>query len=255
MEHLLPQTLRDFKYYEQKLPLYLRNDEAFTEHFQIWYELLMGNGYDVAYNEFDGISPTSDLLLHLLNIFSETFLQDLQSLHNTGETSDLLDKLAELFGLKRNFSFDYYATSQSTTTTTASVNLTDEQLLLILHAQIIKNNNDGTYQLDAQYYEDAFRQFNLQIVSVNTEIDPATVNVYLNGVVDETSIYQQLFRGGFLTIEHLGIKYNYNVATIDDTLLWAVSNDAEANANKPYTRVWAEELIKYDGINGGIWTI
>ena len=96
MKHLIPQTIREFRYYERKLPLYLRNDDCFIEHFRLWYELLMGEGDDeqvIALNEFKGVSPTSDLLLHLLNIYDGDFLDSISQLKDYNDNCNLLEPL------------------------------------------------------------------------------------------------------------------------------------------------------------------
>ena len=42
--HVLIDKLSTFKYYEEKLPLYLQNSYGFKEHFRIWFDLLIQNG-------------------------------------------------------------------------------------------------------------------------------------------------------------------------------------------------------------------
>ena len=146
MKHLIPQTIREFRYYERKLPLYLRNDDCFIEHFRLWYELLMGEGDDeqaIALNEFKGVSPTSDLLLHLLNIYDGDFLDSISQLKDYNDNCNLLDMIGNLFGLRRTFSFEYYETATSQTKIAATVSLTDKEFLILIKAQIIGYNYDG----------------------------------------------------------------------------------------------------------------
>lgn len=242
MKHLIPLTLREFRYYERKLPLYLRNDEGFVSHFKLWYELLMGEGDDdmnVAISEFNGVSPTSDLLLHLLNIYDPTFLDNIAQLKDYNDNSNLLDILGNLFGLRRTFSFDYYETATSQTKTHTTVSLNDREFLTLIKAQIIRNYCDGTYEQVMQYYIDA----NLQILPVYNDVYNASVDAYLNESDAVTENINKLFRGGFLTVEHLGIRYTYTVAAMLNILVWASEGGSLGNA------VWADETT------GGIFAI
>ena len=242
MKHLIPLTLREFRYYERKLPLYLRNDEGFVSHFKLWYELLMGEGDDdmnVAISEFKGVSPTSDLLLHLLNIYDSSFLDNIAQLKDYNNDNNLLDMLGNLFGLRRTFSFDYYETATSQTKTKTTVSLNDREFLTLIKAQIIRNYCDGTYEQVMQYYIDA----NLQILPVYNDVYNASVDAYLNESEAVTENINKLFRGGFLTVEHLGIRYTYTVAAMLNILVWASEGGSLGNA------VWGDETT------GGIFAI
>lgn len=245
MNHLIPYTLREFRYYEQKLPLYLRNDDCFIEHFKLWYELLMGEGDDetsVAIKEFKGVSPTSDLLLYLLNIYDDDFLNVITALNgydNTGET-DILNKIGNLFGLKREFSFEYYESSTSSVPTSTVVKLNDEEFLLLIKAQIIRNYCNGTYEQAMTYYMDA----NLQILPVYNIDDYAVVDAYLNENESLTDNISKLFKGGFLTIEHLGVRYTYTITNVINLLAWVDANGNNGNS------VWADEQG-----NGGVFAV
>lgn len=234
MKHLIPLTIREFRYYERKLPLYLRNDECFVEHFRLWYELLMGKGDDetgVPINEFQGISPSADLLLHLLNIYDRDFLNTIAQLKDYDDDCDLLDMLGNLFGLRRTFSLEYYETTTSPTKTQATVSLNDKEFLTLIKAQIIRNYCDGTYEQVMQYYKDA----NLQILPVLNDTYNASVDAYLNESEDVTPNIDKLFRGGYLTVEHLGIRYTYTVTEMLNILVWANADGKGGNS------VWADE--------------
>lgn len=234
MNHLIPLTIRAFRYYERKLPLYLRNDDCFVEHFKLWYELMMGEGDDnmgIAISEFKGVSPTSDLLLYLLNIYDKDFLSIISQLKDYNNNCDILDMLGNLFGLRRTFSFEYHETATSTTKTAATVSLTDKEFLTLIKAQIIRNYCNGTYEQVMQYYADA----GLQILPVYNDTYNASVDAYLNedkGVTDNIS---KLFRGGYLTIEHLGIRYTYTITEMLNILVWADKNSQGGNS------FWADE--------------
>lgn len=243
MKHLIPLTIREFKYYERKLPLYLRNDDCFIEHFRLWYELLMGEGddeQDVMINEFKGVSPTSDLLLHLLNIYDADFLNTVTQLKDYNGNSNLLDMLGNLFGLRRTFSLEYYETPSSIEKTSATVSLNDNEFLLLIKAQIIRNYCNGTFEQVMRYYADA----NIQILPVYSDSYNASVDAYLNQTNDITPNIDKLFRGGYLTIEHLGIRYTYTITDLLNVLIWSDENGQGGNAT------WADE-----NKTGGVFVI
>lgn len=224
MQHLLPDTLKEFRYYERKLPQYLRNDDCFVEHFRLWYELCCGKGDEtqgVAINEFCGVAPSSDLILHLLNIYDSNFLATLRKLDGYDGAADILDKIGAIFGLRRNFAIDYYAEPTDKELTHEEVNLNDTEFLLLIKAQIIRNYCDGSYEQMVQYYEDA----SLQILTINSSVYEATVDCYLNSAAGYSSNIVKLFKAGFLTIEYLGIHYTYSEAAIMSALLWADDNE------------------------------
>lgn len=242
MNHLLPDQIKEFRYYERKLPLYLRNDECFLTHFRLWYEMLMGLGDETAnvqLNEFCGIAPTSDLLLFLLNIYDPNILDTLSKLKDAGHT-DLLDKLGNLFGLRRSFALDYYDNPSDEEPTHATLDLSDAMYLTLIKAQIIRNYCDGSYEQAMQYYADA----NLQIIVVNNELESATADCYLNDDGNVTEEMEALFKAGYLAIEHVGIRYTRSIVALLKALVWA---NADGTGG---VQTWADE----EG-NGGVFII
>lgn len=229
MQHLLPKELRSFRYYEKKLPLYLRNDGCFIEHFKIWYELCMGKGVepDTAISEFCGIAPSADLLLHLLNIYDADFLETVSMLQGYDGKFDLLDNLGQLFGLNRQFSFDYKEQPSDTTYKNVQVELTDAEYLLLIKAQIIRNYCNGSYAQVREYYRDA----GLDILPVNNSSYDATVDVYLNEDERITTTMTRLFKAGLLTITHVGVHYQHYVTDLLSILIWGEQQAVEGSNN------------------------
>lgn len=242
MQHLIPLEIREFRYYERKLPLYLRNDSCFIEHFRLWYELLMGEGDDssnIAISEFKGVSPTSDLLLHLLNIYDQNFLETLSGLKDYDGNANILDLMGNLFGLRRTFSLEYYEDANATEKSQATVSLNDKEFLTLIKAQIIRNYCNGTYEQVMQYYVDA----KLQILPVYNATLSASVDAYLNETAEVTDNIDKLFRGGYLTVEHLGIHYTYTITSLLNALVWANGDGTGGN------NTWANDTI------GGVFII
>lgn len=204
---ILPIEICKFEYYVKKCPLYLQNDENFLTHFKIWFDFLMGD------NNHEGVVPTSNTLLSLINVFDSNYLNIINELEDTG--SDLLDKLGQIFNISRNFKTQYY---DSTTSSYKEItfNLSNEEYLTFIKAIIIKNQSDGSYQQMEEYYKDAG-------LNIYFKTDTSgTVRVYL--LTGTSQIYseniQKLFLTGLLTIESVGIEYLYSIQQYDKMLIW-----------------------------------
>ena len=139
--------------------------------------------------------------------------------------------LGNLFGLRRTFSLKYYETATSPTKTAATVSLTDKEFLTLIKAQIIRNYCNGTYEQVMQYYADA----GLQILPIYNDTYNASVDAYLNKSEVVTPNIDKLFRGGYLTVEHLGIRYTYTITEMLNILVWANGNGQGGNS------FWADE--------------
>ena len=112
MSNILPEELTTFQYYVDKLPTYLKNDDAFLTHFKIWFDFLVGE----ENNPNDGLIGAGEQLLSLINIFGlntgdkteeEKTNEYLALLDSLGNGSDLLDKLGSIFNIRRKFSVVY----------------------------------------------------------------------------------------------------------------------------------------------------
>ena len=250
IEHsILPEQLKDFDYYLHKLPMYLQQSEGFSSHFRIWYDLLVGNQNN------NGVVGTADTLFSLLNIFDvyinesfevvDDYLTYLNSLpdNEEGTQSDILDKLAELFGVTRVFQITY---TQNNQTHTEVLHLNNKELLLLIRTQIIRNYCDGTYEQIRQYYNSV----GLQILMYSTA-SAATLDLYLVSISGTENAYsaniQKLFLAGLLTIASLGISYNYAIQDTSLALYWSEEASGVLGWTSPDTDS-ADE-------NGGQWII
>lgn len=219
-ESLIPETLRSFKYYKNKLPLYLRNSESFQEHFKIWYEVLVGSGSE-------GVVGNGEILLNLLNIFSDDYLEFLQTIDSTpGADFDILDKIAELFGVSRNITVTYEDAEQ-TMHYNEEISLSNSELLILIKSRIIQNYCEGTRQQIQEFYNSLGLSEGLAIrMLANGGLDqnePATVDMYL--IYEEEvpfSNLDKMFLSGMLNIESMGITYRYSQPLVPVSILkWA----------------------------------
>ena len=212
----VPDKIKSYEWYYNKLPLYLKNSYGFSEHFKIWYELLISG-------DKNGIVNVGDTLLYLFNIFDENFLQTIANLPDSGATegncgtvSDFLDKLGYLFGVIRNFSVTYKNDNNENVTEDLSLN--NEDFLLLIKAQIIKNYCEGTYEQIKGYYNSA----GLDVFLITTE-DGASAHVYLGATPDSTKYslnVEKMFKSGLMRIESMGITYTEGVRALDWFLTW-----------------------------------
>lgn len=236
---ILPQELQSFDYYVNKLPLYLQNSYGFMEHFRLWYDILVGNSKTDP-DSFNGILPTADMLLYLLNIFDDStepniaYLNHLKRLDGTilpddqdsefGSKSDFLDKLAALYGLKRQFSIDYTIfVDGELQEISKQLSLSNLELLILIKMQIIKNYCEGTYEQIVKYYE----SIGLYMLPLNS-INAATCDIYfqkIDGTIYANSInIEDMFYAGLLRIESMGINYRQTILDLTDIFIWDSSN-------------------------------
>lgn len=230
---ILHTTLKDFNYYLRKLPKFLLQSAGFTSHFRIWYDVLVGK------SKTTGVVGVADTIFNMLNIFDpdyESFLSSLPEYDD--ESSDILDKIGALFAVTRSFQVSYIdASSQNIVRT---VNLNNHDFLILIKAQIIKNYFDGTYEQLVEYYA----SFNLPIV-IMTSASSAVANVYLvkfnySTDYDVSEDIKAIFFSGLLTVESMGIKYNYSELDLSSILVWD-SSDLQYG--------WG------NGSTGGTWVI
>src|SRR5574344_727735 len=89
--------LKDFAYYRNKLPIYMQNAPGIVDQFYVLFQFLQE--HDIA----------EDMLLKSIDIFNPDYLDYINSLDDsaTGNKSDILDKLGELYGVSRSFSAPY----------------------------------------------------------------------------------------------------------------------------------------------------
>lgn len=233
-ESIIPDILKDFDYYKNKLPLYLQNSEGFLEHFRIWHELLT-----------EGVIKNSDILLNLLLIFDNNYLDYLESIDPEMDKEsyhcDILDKLGSIFGVTREFKVTY---EELGIPVTEQLLLDNEEFLILIKAQIIRNYCEGTRQQMSEYY----KSVGLQLYIQTDDSEQATANLYLTETPGETSYsysenIRKMFLGGMLRIESVGIKYKEAFIDVSRLLFWDVIDEDLSNG-------WGG-----DSYTGGEWIL
>lgn len=217
---LIPDKIKSFEYYKNKLPLYLQESYGFQEHFKIWHELLVGN------NANGGLVGNAEILLNLLCIFHSDYLQYIADLEDSGATEtdkygthcDILDKIGSIYGVTRYFS--------PTSAYSGYLNLNNEDFLLLIKTQLIKNYCEGTSKQINDYYKDVGLKMYVQ-----TSDSPAVANLYLaeGDAVNYSDNVRTMFEAGLLEINSMGIIYRRQFLDLDRLLTWDVINQTNTN--------------------------
>lgn len=233
-QSIIPEKLKSFDYYLNKIPQYLRSSVSFQEHFRIWYDLLV-----------KGVTNNADILLNLLLIFDPKYLEYLQSIDEEMSPDstycDILDKLGNIFGVTRHFKVTY---KQQGVDITEQLTLDNTDFLILIKAQIIRNYCEGTRKQISDYY----LSVGLKMYIQSDDNSPATANMYLaTGVQGSNYSYSEnvrkMFLAGMLRIESVGIKYVEAFVDMSALLFWDTINEDNSNG-------WGDDTYQ-----GGEWAI
>ena len=225
---LIAEKLQTFEYYYDKLPLYLKNSYGFAEHFRIWFELLKSG-------DKNGIVNVSETLLYLLDLFDDKYLEKLSQIEGTlpkldtpqnvpaspsyGLQSDILDKIGLLFGVKRQFGIKY---TENDIEVEEDISLNNQDFLLLIKGQIIKNYCEGTYDQIKGFYNSA----GLKVYIITTD-EGASSHVYLAEAGDYSDNVKKMFKSGLLRIESMGITYTEGTKVIATFMVWDSAKETE----------------------------
>lgn len=204
---MIIEKLKNFTYYYNKLPMYLRNSETFPEHFRIWVEIIQG------------MDNYADDMLGLVEVFDLNYLTKYGNI-----CDDFLDKLGALYGVSREFSVKYEEEVEQGGTTqvvevTKYLSLSQNEYIILLKTQIIKNFFDGTYE---QIYE-FYKKSNLPIVYITLNEGECNVILWKNilkSINSNSENIIDMFKSGLLTIESIGVSYKYLTLDGSEGLTW-----------------------------------
>lgn len=220
---ILPEELQSFEYYKGLTPMYLQNVHGFLDQIKIWFNLCMLKsniltcGTDIRCGAVAVSSRTDSIVSVIDEIFAFLDIFNTSGQH-LSESADILDKLAALFGVSRQFSVTIEDEKKQ-------LNLSDNDLLILIKCQVIKNFFNGTYE----HLMRCFEIVNLPIMPL-TDTQPAHCKMYML-LQDENEVSQNvkdMFLSGMLSVESMGIYYTYaiqiaqNIAIFDSLSSTAV---------------------------------
>ena len=181
----------------------------------------------------------------MLLIFDSNYLNYLHSIDEDikpdGYVCDILDKLGSIFGVNRYFKVTYEEAGEDKT---EQLQLNNEEFLILIKGQIIKNYCEGTRQQIEEYY----KSVGLQIYVQTDSTSEATANLYLTtgtagSSYDYSENIRKMFLGGMLIIDSVGIKYQKAFIDTSRLLFWDVIDEQNNNG-------WGD-----DNYLGGEWII
>lgn len=213
-----PEKLSSFQYYKEKIPLFYRNSYGFKEQFEMLFnEVLKSPG--------NGLITVGDEILKFFDIFNEDYLIWLEELNPSGTTCDILDKIASIFAVTRHPVCNWI---ESGVNHNETLDLTNEELLMLIKCEIIRNNFQGTREECNTLYD----LIGLNIFSLTVEDygTVATCKLVLATTPERTysSNISKMFKSGLLNIKSMGIKYEYDEEIVStSTMVWDSTDQAE----------------------------
>lgn len=193
--------LKQWEYYKSKFPIYIQQSYGILSHFEMLHEFLLEMN-DTEDNIFDG-----------LDIFKKKDTEFLKS-----DKSDILDKLATLFGVARTFDLSYVYMNKSYK---KSIHLTNEELLNLIKARIMRCNYDGTYNMSRELYE--MLGLDVYLTTSNAAEVQVVLNESENIVLSDNMI--DMFKAGLFTLNSIGIAYNNVVLNLKKVLTWVLDSE------------------------------
>lgn len=213
---MIDERLLQLNYYLDKLSMYFRSSYGIEEQFAMIHNILstMNSELDKAFENINVVSPD------IINVYNE--------LDETGQVSDMLDKIASIYGITRQFSVTYV--DENDIVVTENLSLTNYELLILVRARIIQNTYKGTYEECMKMY----KLINLQDdIIINFDTEDATCNIYLRPMsLTVTDNIKHMFLAGLLTLKSLGITYNHYYYDVSQLGIW---DETDWNSS---TRLW-----------------
>ena len=202
---MLPEKLKNWDYYKEKLPLYVRNSYGIKEHFYIIYEMMI----ELDKNEIE----ICDCFNLLQKDYEHNVIEKYDALD--GYDFEFLDMIASIYGVNRYLDVSY--TDKDNKVVRKTLKLTNQELYTFIKARIIQNNYDGSYEQAIKYYQ----SIGLNIQMFFDPLNAAKCEIYLD--VSKSSIsenIQSLFLAGLLTLKSVGIVYDEKIVNFSKAGIW-----------------------------------
>lgn len=227
---MLIEKLRNWSYYYDKLPLYLKNSYGFQDHFKLIYEIMMQ------------LEMTQDDVVNVFDIMNDNYLNEIVAKYDDikGYDFEFLDMIASIYGVSRAFDVEYLDRKLGQTVK-KSLFLTNEELYILIKARIIQNNYDGSYSQAKSYYKQLANDLNIFIIN---STNSAECNLYfsypkIDGNEEMYETIKALFFAELLTLKSVGIVYTYAEVDTIKLAIWAKPESSIDVNNSWDSAVWA----------------
>ena len=199
---MIREDLLEFQYYLDRLSKFMQESYGIDEQVRTFHSLLeqVNNYFDEFFRE-----------INLFDIKNENG-EIIYPAYNFSGYAPLLDNIGAIFNCQRNFTIPHYNNALQVISY-SEINLTDDEYLIYIKTQIIKQNFDGTREtlqkLYTTYMNNKIQKGILDLIFIYiTDDDPdgAVCNIIWNED-NPTDNLKLLFENGYLTIESMGIRY------------------------------------------------
>lgn len=213
MEGIVKELLTD-TYYFNRMSMFLRESYGIKDRIKVLAKII------------ERLDKVYEKIIGELNVFDENYSTNYGV--DISKTNKYLDRVGNIFGLKRSFTIKYGTNDNPSDSTdlvnglTKYITLNNKEFLQYIKLQIIKQNFAGTREELAELYGDdnvsntSGLLSGLNFIYFTDEDNPVTVDIYWQTKNENYSTdFKYMFLNGLLTIESMGIKYNKVILNID----------------------------------------
>lgn len=200
---MIRQDLVELQYYLNRLSKFMQESYGINEQVETYFSLLdqVNSYYDQFFDQLD-----------FMNINS--------SINPEGE---MLDHIGAIFGCRRSFTIPIYSADDPYEIEDYEhVDLNNDEYLIFIKTQVIKQNFDGTrgtlQKIYATYIDDEITSehlIDLIFLYIMDPENPLHCHIYWD-IDDPSENLKILFENGYLTIESLGIVYTRSAQNVHD---------------------------------------
>ena len=197
---MIREDLLEFQYYLDRLSKFMQESYGIDEQVRTFWSILeqVNSYYDEFFNEID---------------FFHTTYKD---------GNPLLNKIGHLFGCERNFTIRYWDQDALEYKYT-SVDLNDDEYLIYIKTQVIKQNFDGRRETLQKLYstwkdnKPVEGIINLRFLYTTEENERSNAVCTIRWDTNTPSEnLRKLFENGYLTIESIGIRYIRQIVNFNE---------------------------------------
>lgn len=196
---MIREDLLEFQYYIDRLSKFMQESYGIDEQIRTYHSLL--TQIDTFYNKF----------LNEVRIFDNAY----------PDYNEVLNNLGKIFNCQRNFTIPVYGNINQPFVVTGyeKVELNNDEYLIYIKTQIIKQNFDGRRSTLRQLYttfdNNKLIPGILDLIFLYTTTDSGSFCEIRWNIENPSSNLRKLFENGYLTIESMGIQYRRSIENFD----------------------------------------